>query len=211
MQIKRSTYLRALQQCAVQLEDLNGALGTERVIRDAIASVLPGARTEELLSKYSGIAPDGATKARVDIVVDGHGVELKVVRMPRVNRNSPNGSLYDLGQIANDYLKLASAKNLESGELIILVYGPLIEDIGEKSLYRELHNRMFTDYSTSRMYGELQPDAIAECDEDWKRNMRKLQLRAIRKIGFDKPCDEPKRCMVVQHGALALVSIPVAK
>lgn len=209
MQIKRPTYLRALQRCADRLEGRDGSQGTEHIVRDAISAEVRGAEKERLLSEYGGVAPDGAQRARIDIVAGSHGIELKAVRMPRSTNGSPNGSLYDLGQIANDYLKLASAKKLESGELLIFLYGPLVEDIGRASLYREFHNRMFVDYSTSRLYGELRAQAIEDCEVAWKRPMRKLQLKAIREMGFDKPCGDSKRGLTVQHGSFALLSIPL--
>jgi hypothetical protein len=209
MSLKRSVYVEALQQCAGKLRGRDGAQGTEHIVRDAVAAQLRGAQVERPLSLYGGVAPDGALRARIDIVAETHGIELKAVRMPRSANNSPNSSLYDLGQLANDYLKLESAKKLESGELLILLYGTLVEGIGQAGLYREFHNRMFVDYATSRQFGELRKVAISECAEDWKQKMRKAQLKAIRKMELDKPCSDARRCWVYQHGEFALVSIPV--
>lgn len=64
--------------------------------------LLKQAEKEVPLARFRGIAPDGARRARIDIVYDYHGIELKVARMPRSRSQSSMGCLYDLGQIAND-------------------------------------------------------------------------------------------------------------
>lgn len=205
-------YRRALQSCLPLLEAKDGKAGTEHIIRDAMFEQLvqidPAARREVRLSDLGGRAPGVEKDGRVDIVVGDHGVELKVMRMPRLG-SSPNQALYDLGQLANDALKLRSAKKIRSGELVLLLRGPLVEDLGGTgTLYRELHNRLFVDFAASKAYGELRADRIAR-EPARKQEMRKAQLRAIRGLGFDAPCGDHRPAAAVRVGRFSLVALQV--
>ena len=211
MRISPQTYAAVLQRCEPKLRGRNGSAGTENIVRDALAAALKGSATEVSLASVGGTPPDSAARARIDIVDDAHGIELKVIRLPRVKDCSPSRCLYDLGQLANDYLKLASARNLASGELVVLLHGPLVAEYDRTSLLREFHNRMFVDYTTARQLGELRPEVIAQ-EPVWKQRMRKLQLRVIRRLGLDAPFGVTAGfANVVKKGDLALVGIPVAR
>jgi len=200
---------RAALQAVAPLKNKIGTAGTEKSARDGMRAAIKGSLIEQQISQWRGIGPDQTKTPRFDIVCNDHAIELKVTRLPRLKAQSPMGCLYDLGQIANDYLKIQSAKDLESGELVILVYGPLVTDLGRGSIYREFHNRMYVDYTTACLFGELHPDHVAQ-EEEWKRRMRPMQHRAIKRMGFHKPCENAKKCTVIKDGDLALISIPVS-
>lgn len=207
-----SLYRRALQSCLPLLEAKDGKAGTEKIIRDALLQELrlidPEVDWEVPLSHLGGQAPGIEKDGRVDIVTEAHGIELKVMRMPRLG-SSPNQALYDLGQLANDALKLRSARKLRSGELVVLLRGPLVEDLGGSgTLYREFHNRLFVDFAASRAHGELHPDRVAR-EPARKQAMRKAQIRTIRSLGLDTPCGEHRPAAAVRIGRFALIVLQV--
>jgi hypothetical protein len=111
------------------------------------------------------------------------GLEFKVVQLPRSKNLSPNGSLYDLGQITWDHARIRLAEGLSGGFCLAVVYGPLLDGkngAGAK-IQRALHDMLFVDYTRSRLWGELsEPD---------QRKERKQQLISLRNIGLDKPYD----------------------
>lgn len=90
----------------------------------------------------------------------------------------------------------------------MVLYGGLFTELGRGSIYREFHNRMYVDYTTSCLFGELHPDHVAN-GAAWKQGMRPLQHRAIKKMGFHKPCSDAQQYTVVTDADLALISIPV--
>lgn len=208
----KAAYRSALQAVATQTNEI-GSAGTEKSARNGMHAALKGSLIEQQITKWRGVGPDQAKTPRFDIVCDDHAIELKVARLPRLKAQSPLGCLYDLGQIANDYLKIESAKDLESGELAIVLHGPLVTDLGPVSIYREFHNRMYVDYTTSCQFGELHPDHLAQEEKEWKRLLRPMQHRVIKRMGFHKPCEEPRACTVIKHErlGLALISISVTK
>ena len=66
-----------------------------------------------------------------------------MVRLPRLNATASN-SLYDIGQLSSDYWRLKYAKKLSGGELVVLLYGSLIDELRRPiSILREFHNRMY--------------------------------------------------------------------
>lgn len=204
-----SAYREALKKCASELEMHVGAKGLEGIIHKALLAQLadPTKRKEVRLSSVGGQLARSEGDGRVDIVCAEHGIELKAVRLPR-HKMSTFYSLYDLGQLASDYWRLRGATGLRSGELVVLLYGPLVADLpNEAAVYREFHNRMYVDFATSRQFGELSPAWLAE-ETDQMQLLRKRQTDAIRQIGFHKPCGAPQY-KTVREGNFALVSIDV--
>lgn len=204
-----SAYREALKKCAPELEIHVGAKGLEGIIHKALLAQLddPSKRKEVRLSSVGGRLARSEGDGRVDIVCAEHGIELKAVRLPRL-KVSTFYSLYDLGQLSSDYWRLRGATGLRSGELIVLLYGPLVADLpNEAAVYREFHNRMYIDFATSRMFGELSPAWLAK-EPIQTQLLRKRQTQAIKQIGFHKPCETAAR-RTVREGNFALVSIDV--
>jgi hypothetical protein len=193
----------ALENCVNKLSK-SKPNGMEAIIRDSVKDALPGAITEVPLRQIGAERLEQERRGRVDILSADHAIELKVIRMPRL-KATPGNALYDVGQLSWDYWTLREAKKISSAELIILLYGELISALSRpsprpKAVYREFHNRMFVDFTSSLLDGELKK-------EQGMSNRRK-QIDAIKAMGFDKPCDKVSRPVVV-HGAFALVSIEV--
>lgn len=179
------------------------ARGMEGIIQKEIERVLPGFKHEHSLEKIGATRVDNGTRGRLDVLWGGHAIEIKVVRMPRLGAN-PNRALYDIGQISADHWRLSNARKITSAEIIVLLYGPLVEDLRAPiAVYREFHNRMFVDYQNSMEYGELKRE---------KGEMgRRRQLKSIREMGFDRPCGTKKASAAVVVGEFALVSIMVGR
>ena len=115
-----SEYKCALQICESDLIKKSKERqyqGMERVYHIALMEVLEhkrkfiGIRREVLLEDIGGRVVDDRSRGYVDIVIEGknsnvHAIELKVVQLPREKNLSPMQSLYDIGQIAGDFLRL---------------------------------------------------------------------------------------------------------
>jgi hypothetical protein len=191
----------ALENCVNKLSK-SKPNGMEAIIRDSVKDALPGAITEVPLRQIGAERLEQERRGRVDILSADHAIELKVIRMPRL-KATPSNALYDVGQLSWDYWTLREAKKISSAELVILLYGELISALSRpKAVYREFHNRMFVDFTSSLLDGELKK-------EQGKDN-RVMQIDEIKAMGFDKPCDKVNRPVVV-HGAFALVSIEVRR
>ncbi|HBU06766.1 MAG TPA: hypothetical protein DEB09_01655 [Candidatus Magasanikbacteria bacterium] len=155
---------------------------------------------------------DNSGNPRIDIVLDNnHAIELKVIRLPNKDHTSPNQRLYDIGQISSDYWRLKQAKAVTKAELGILLCGPLVMDLQTPtSIVREFHNRMFLDFTISKKYGELHKELKEPSSSMYEQ--RKLQLIAIKEMGFDKPFIKlPNEWFVVVKEGFAYVSIPINK
>ena len=195
-----SSLKNALENCTDELSK-SRVSGMERIIRDSVKRELPGAITEVPLTQIGAKRLWPGTRGRVDILSDTHAVELKVIRMPRL-KATPSNALYDIGQLSADYWTLRNAQSIASAELIVLLYGELISALSSPgAVYREFHNRMFVDFTTSMATGELKKE---------KNDQRREQIKEIRTMGFDKPCDKIGRPVVV-HGEFALVAIKVRR
>jgi hypothetical protein len=128
------------------------------------------------------------------------GWEYKVVRMPRDHHDA----MYDLGQLAGDYFRLRVARKLKSRFLVVLLYGPLVEDSqGNPTLYRHFHNQMFVEREiclTTKNKKRFKFQKNDEKDSD------------LRRLGFHRPYSKkPKGVLVVRHKKLAVVVITIVK
>ncbi len=201
--MRAHVYRDALKSCDKKLGlkiQLKQARGMEGIIQEALAERLPGAEREVKLSAIGGSQLSGSPVGLVDIVQHGHGIELKVVRLPRLG-GTPSTALYDIGQLSSDYWRLSQSEKLESAELVILLYGPLLKEFkSESAIYREFHNRMYVDYMTSLEFGELKTQK--------HETNRKRQISVIKKMGLTRPCSR-KLHPTFREGAFALVSIKV--
>jgi len=209
--LMRAALTACEKQLQRQLRANQGARGLERIVRDALAQRLIGCETERKLDSVGARQLWNSSEGRIDIVHGDHGIEAKVVRLPRHKATASN-SLYDVGQLSSDYWRLANAGGLVSAELVVLLYGPLVEDLpGPAAIYREFHNRMYVDYMTSRKYAELDISALPSltADDRQKTGERRRQIRAIKQMGFSEPC-RVQLHHVVQLRAFALVSVSVA-
>ena len=196
----RSSYRQALAECVANLDSSKSPRGMEGLIQLSISKALPGSRMEVPLSEIGAVSVNGNASGRIDIVHETHGIELKVVRMPRIGSSGSN-ALYDVGQLTADYWRLWKAKGLTSGELLILVYGPLIPELKTVApICRELHNRLYVDFQTSKQFFELRE----QCREEG----RIRQISAAKEMGVNRPCRKPIwKAHVI--GKFALVSVPV--
>src|SRR5690554_2956865 len=135
-------YRLALDNCLEELDQVGGARGMERVIQRSILSKLPVARQEVPLHDVGAIRFDGEDTGRMDIVVGRnpgqHGVEIKVVRLPRL-RAVPANAWDDVGQLTTDYYRISNATELRSGELLILLYGRMLLDCQNKTAISQEH------------------------------------------------------------------------
>jgi len=195
-------YINALRSCLEELNACKNPRGMEPIIQRAIARLLNGSRTEVPLREVGAIGVDDRVLGRLDIVHENHGIELKVVRMPRLE-STPSKALYDIGQLTADYWRLSTATKLTSGELLILVYGSLVTELKSgTAICRELHNRLFVDFQTSTHYSELY--------EQKTQKHRKRQINCAKIMGVDRPCNRPAWKVQVD-GKYALVSVPVIR
>lgn len=199
-------YRLALDNCLKELDQVGGARGMERVIQRSILNELPVARQEVPLHDVGAIRFDGEDTGRMDIVVGRnpgqHGVEIKVVRLPRL-RAVPANALYDVGQLTADYWRISNATELRSGELLILLYGPMVLDLKSgAAICRELHNRLYVDFQTSLQFAELR--------EQGGLDGRVRQMAVAEVMGIDRPCERSTWTSYVK-GNYALVSVPVVR
>ena len=207
-------YMSALQRCERELikrSNESQYRGMEAVYQNALMRVLETNRRFEVrrevpLGEIGGIAPDGGNCGFVDIVVEDnnsnvHGIELKIVQLPRENRLGPSECLFDIGQITWDFLKLKGARNLTSFDCVVVLHGEFVsERRSSRALLREFHNRMFVDFKTSETAGELN----AQRDDP----VRKKQVKLIRQLGLDQPFTQATASMRAQK-AVKLGSIRI--
>ena len=211
-----SEYKTALQNCESDLIKMSKEQqyrGMEKVYHAALLEVLESnpkfnkVRREVPLECIGGQVVDDRSRGRVDIVIEGknsnvHAIELKIVQLPREKNLSPNQSLYDIGQITGDFLRLKGAEKLTSFDCVIILHGVLLSVYGtRKPLLREFHNRMFVDFKTSEMGGELKT----------KKNhpLRKKQKRLIKQLSLDEPFTPSTKSMHARTvGKLGLITIP---
>jgi len=193
-----------LKESAGLINALTGQKGVEPIVQKCLAKLLGNeSKLEVPLVKIGAKTAWDSDSGRLDLLHNKHGIELKVIQIPRVKTTASN-ALYDIGQISSDYWRLQNAQELNSGELVILLIGVLIkayESPGQ--VLREFHNRMFVDFSTSMFHGEL-------AEESTLTN-RSRQIGSIYQMGFDKPYSNPLGKKLVLHDGLGLVSIPVIK
>lgn len=207
----------ALESAVHELNEFRSkgvAKGMGDVIQRALHEELgPESLREAKLSLYGGVPAIASSKdGWIDLVYPGdklmRAVELKVVRMPRA-KTGVRSALYDLGQMTLDYARIQRAKKLEGGNLVALLYGPIVEALSEKELARAFHNQMFIDYETSRRFADLRVDEIAELDEPG-RKQRQAQIRVIRRLAWNRPfLAKESDAIVAKFAGYALISIPI--
>lgn len=193
-----------LEDSADKLRALNGNLGMEAIIQSTLCSCLgPESRTEVPLTEIGATQVWGDDKGRLDVLHSNHGIEIKVIQLPR-SGNTPSTALYDIGQLSGDYWRLQNATELEDRELLLLLSGPIISALkSPRELLREFHNRMFVDFQTSILYGEL----VTESSE----TQRARQIGSIYQMGFHLPFNDPLGKIIVILDNYALCTIPVIK
>ena len=193
-----------LKKSAVKINALTGQKGAEPIVQECLAKLLgKESKLEVPLEQISAKQAWDSDSGRLDLLFKKHGIELKVIQMPRI-KNTASNALYDIGQISSDYWRLQNADNLNSGELVILLIGILVQAYDSPGqLLREFHNRMFVDFYTSMLHGELSEESILIS--------RSRQISSIYQMGFDKPYSNALGKKLVLHDDLALVSIPVIK
>jgi len=196
-----------LNESAATINALTGQQGAERIVQESLATLLGNESELEVpLQQIGARQISDSDSGRLDLLYNNHGIELKVIQMPRI-KNTASNALYDIGQISGDYWRLQNADNLASGELVILLTGILVQAYDRPvELLREFHNRMFVDFNTSMLYGELFEESV--------RVSRSRQISAIYQMGFDKPYSNAlgkKLVLHDKHDNLALLSIPVSK
>ena len=168
-----SEYKSALQICESDLIKMSNERqykGMEEVYHTALIEALENNRKfnkvirEVPLEDIDGRVVGDRSRGRVDIVIEGkssnvHAIELKVVQLPRKKNLSPMQSLYDIGQITGDFLRLEGANKLTSFDCVICLHGEVLSVYGTpKALLREFHNRMFVDFKTSEVAGQLKTE-----------------------------------------------------
>ncbi|MCI5127184.1 MAG: hypothetical protein D3907_01510 [Candidatus Electrothrix sp. AUS3] len=198
---KNKVYEDTLLKAKEELRSLKSPNGFEYVVQKHLAAVIGNpAKREVPLSKIGAIQAWGGEKGRLDILYRNYGIELKVVRVPRIGA-VPSNALYDIGQLSSDYWRIHNAK-LEGGELCVLLYGCLVTELNKPSaILREFHNRMFLDFYTSLKYGELKTQSKSE--------QRIRQIGAIKEMGFDTPYLNKAGKKSVVNDEFALIIIPV--
>ena len=186
-------YRSALQMCESELIKMTKKQqyrGMEAVYGNTLMQVLREnpkfeIKPEEPIKKFGGQAVGGRSRGRVDIVIEDknsnvHAIEIKIVQLPREKNLGPRQCLYDIGQITRDFVKLNEAKEVISFDCIIVLHGAFVSERStSKALLREFHNRMFVDFKTSEVAGELKAEQ--------KDPFRKKQKRLIKQLGLDQP------------------------
>jgi len=150
--------------------------------RGCTAATEAARRDWELKGSYQ---TDG--RERIDVVVtcpDGKlGIEAKVCSLPRLVMQSPNQSLYDIGQISKDHWQLQSTK-LNDAYCVVAVHGPFVDENNKGQILRRFHNQLFVDFTNSMERGELKNE---------KGEMsRKLQIESCQELGFHLPFEKAR-------------------
>lgn len=202
--IKSSVYKEALSKTKIDIRKMNSPNGYESVIQKHLtAAIGTSAEREVPLSIIGASQAWGSENGRLDILFGDYGIELKVVKIPRIGAVASN-ALYDVGQLSSDYWRVKTAQNLRGGELCILLYGCLVSELSNSTaILREFHNRMFVDFSTSLHFGELKEQITSE--------QRKKQVTAIKEMGFNEPYNGKKGKRIVVDEEFALIAIPILK
>ena len=201
---KLSIYEVALSNAKKELRSLKSQNGLEPIIQKHLTATIGNlAKREVPLSKIGACQVWGDKKGQIDILYRDYGIELKVVRIPRIGAKAvPSNALYDIGQLSSDYWRIKNARQLSGGELCILLCGCLVPELSKPTaIIREFHNRMFVDFTTSLQYGELQYQR--------KTEQRKKQIAVIKEIGFHEPYFEKAGKKIVVDDEFALIIIPV--
>lgn len=199
---KISVYEKALSKAKIELHKLKSPNGFEAVIQKHLTAAIGNlAKREVPLLKIGASQVWGDKKGRLDILYNDYGIEIKVVRIPRMGA-VPSNALYDIGQISSDYWRIQNAHQLKGGELCILLYGCLVSELRKPAaILREFHNRMFVDFNTSLQYGELKNQSKSE--------QRRKQIVAIKEIGFHAPYIEKAGKKIVVDDEFAIIIIPI--
>ena len=196
-------YQKILDASVGRLRLQSTPMGLERILQEEMAVALPAARREVRLAAVSAETIFGTSAGSIDLVHKQHGIEVKVVQFPRA-KAVPSNALYDIGQLSSDYWRLAHAKTLTSGELLVLLCGPLVASLAKATaICREFHNRMYVDYQTSAMFGELSVESDIP--------HRKRQVSAIQRMGLNVPANDGRRFKTVVSSEFALLSVPVVR
>lgn len=199
---KNKVYEDVLSKAKKELRSLKSPNGFEDVVQKNLTAVIGNlAKREVPLSQIGASQAWGDQKGRLDILYSDYGIELKVIRIPRIGA-VPSNALYDIGQLSSDYWRIQNAKQLKGGELCILLYGCLVSELSKPSaILREFHNRMFLDFYTSLKYGELKNQSKSE--------QRSKQIAAIKEMDFHAPYLQKAGKKIVVDDEFALIIIPV--
>ena len=192
--------------------------GLEAIMQDSLCSELVdyGYRFSEqaLLEAYGGRNLwENSGRPRVDILIDTgklHAIELKVIQLPEYKHSSPKQRLWNLGQITSDYWRIKSAKNINTGELGILVVGELVGVAKTpKRVLAEFHNAMYLDFVVSSSWGELRDELDPKSG---LYRQRKMQFRALKEMGFSQPFSiTPEYWLSIVTEDQAYIRIPIKK
>src|SRR3989339_267186 len=110
--INISVYKEALSKTKINLRKLNSPNGFEAVIQKHLASAIGNhVKREVPLSEIGACQAWDDENGRIDILNNDYGIELKVVRIPRIGA-VPSKALYDIGQLSSDYWRIQNAKKL---------------------------------------------------------------------------------------------------
>lgn len=202
----RGEYRRALHAAVPALErrlKKPGMQGVESILRDSLARALGERAKTEVAYATLGVKGSrwhASNTTKLDILVDSSvGVELKVVAFPRTTSVHPNGCFWDIGQISGDVLRLQDATKLSRRQIAVLLVGPLVRALRTPgAIRRELHNRFFVDFSTSKSFGELH----SQLKDHPRKPQRKAQVDVLKHLGVTAPYSKDKRQgeVVVQDG-----------
>lgn len=140
------------------------------------------------------------------------GIEFKVTSLPRLTHHGKRSSLYDLGQIMRDYVRLKQSR-LDAGYCIIVFdgLGPSAFRATPEQIWHLFHNALFFDYLVSMQRGGQLRSEMSSGDKE-----RRDQLREIRRLGFEKSFSRSKGhrhsfSVFVPEIRLAAIGLWVAK
>jgi len=202
IKVMKRPMLDALKSCHDALLtklDAANLQGTERDFGNALDDELkrrfPTLSGQTDLHSVGGSQPfSGREKGKLDAYdpISKTGWEYKVVRFPRLKKTPK----YDLGQLISDHLRLQRATKLQAGFVVVLMYGPLVEDASsDLAVYRHFHDQMVLE----RLRCLQRPSAYFKPD--------KLHDRAACAMGFDNVADiKPAWVEVARFGRLAALA-----
>lgn len=94
-------------------------------------------------------------RGRIDLVIQVNGepecaAEYKAIRIPR----KKGGPLFDIGQLAADFLRIQYADRIRQGFIIAFVYGPGVRE-AEADLWKAFHDQMYRDVDRALVRGTM--------------------------------------------------------
>lgn len=137
-------------------------------------------------------------RERLDILVsEGNkhtGIEVKVCQSPRLSSTSDLGSMYDLGGISWDVVRLRES-TLDNAAIVVVLHGVNLQLSASKTtLSRLFHDSLFVDYAKSLRGGEF---------ADLENKLRTRQLKVIEQFGLDRPFDTKSSYFTRRHLAVS--------